>query len=269
MNGEGRRSSEGSPTTKPGDHKDHSPSPFSPHRKSIATYLFDKEYVSSSDNESDDYDSEGQVMSKNEKKRRARKAQHESRSRGSIESREQSQERAKKRLDEAAKTESDEMKARYGPLPLMQSTSRSTDKRINIETINEEMVDQEVVFRARLHHVRAMGAKLVFMIFRQQINTIQGVLHEQPGVVSEIFLHWAEHIRTGAVMLVKGVIQKPVVPVKSASIHNVEVVVSELKLITARAEPGMHLLGTYLTSYISMLTCCSPFLRVRSRNGIP
>ena len=240
MNGEGRRSSEGSPTTKPGDHKDHSPSPFSPHRKSIATYLFDKEYVSSSGDESDDYDSEGQVMSKNEKKRRARRAQHESQSRGSIESREQSQERAKKRLEEAARHETDEMKARYGPLPLMQSAVRSTDKRINIEIINEDMEDQEVTFRARLHHVRAMGAKLVFLIFRQQINTIQGVLHEQPGVVSEIFLHWAEHVRTGSVLLVKGVIQKPVVPVKSASIHGVEVVVKELKLITARAEPGTH-----------------------------
>lgn len=239
-NGEGRRSSEGSPAARPGDHKDHSPSPFSPHRKSIATYLFDKDNISGSDNDndSDAYDSDGQIISKNEKKRRARKAQHESHSRESVESREASRERVKKRLDEAAKTETDEMKTRYGALPLMQSTSRSTDKRINIESIKEDMAGQEVVFRARLHHVRAMSAKLVFLLFRQQINTIQGVLHEKPGVISQIFLHWAEHVRTGSVLLVKGVIQKPDVPVKSASIHGVEVVITELKLIVARAEPG-------------------------------
>lgn len=241
INGEGRRASSehGSPSTKPGDHKDHSPSPFSPHRKSMGAFFKDKESaVSSSENESSDYDSDGQAMSKNEKKRRARKAQHESVSRQSAESRDASQERAKKRLEEAAKTETDEMKSRYGPLPLMQSNARSTDKRINIEIIDEDMVDKEVTFRARLHHVRAMGPKLVFLIFRQQVNTIQGVLHQQQGVISEVMLHWAEHVRTGSVMLVKGVVQKPAVPVKSATIHEVEVVLSELKLVTARAEPG-------------------------------
>jgi ergosteryl-3beta-O-L-aspartate synthase len=242
INGEGRRSSSPGPigTKSP----DHSPSPAgekSPtgsHRKSIAAFLFDKEYVSSSENESEDFDSDG--MSKNAKKREARRKQHESKSRMSMQSRDSSEDRVKKRLDEAAKTETDEMKARYGALPLMQSTTKSTDIRINIDTISEDMVEQDVVFRARLHHVRAMSAKLIFLIFRQQISTIQGVLHEEAGVISEIFLHWAEHLRTGSVLLVKGVIQKVQVPVKSASIHGVEVKVRELKLIVARAEPGEH-----------------------------
>ena len=157
-----------------------------------------------------------------------------------MQSRDSSEERAKKRLEEAAKTETDEMKARYGPLPLMQSTTRDTDNRIDIDTITDDMDGQEVAFRCRLHHVRTMSAKLVFLIFRQQISTIQGVLHEEPGVISQVFLHWAEHLRTGSVVLVKGVIQKVQVPVKSASIHGVEVKVQELKLIVARAEPGMH-----------------------------
>jgi hypothetical protein len=242
INGEGRRSSSPGPigTKSP----DHSPSPASEksptgsHRKSIAAFLFDKDFASGSENESEDFDSDG--MSKNAKKREARRKQHESKSRMSMQSRDSSEDRVKKRLEEAAKTETDEMKARYGALPLMQSTTRSTDNRINIDIISEDMVDQEVVFRARLHHVRAMSAKLIFLIFRQQISTIQGVLHEEPGVISEIFLHWAEHLRTGSVLLVKGVIQKVQVPVKSASIHGVEVKVRELKLIVARAEPGEH-----------------------------
>jgi len=243
-NGEGRRSS--SPGPIGSKSPDHSPSPAShsavsptgSHRKSIAAFLFDKDYASGSDYESEDFDSDG--MSKNAKKREARKKQHEAKSRMSLQSRDSSEDRAKKRLDEAAKTETDEMKARYGPLPLMQSTTRDTDKRINIDTITDDMADQEVVFRARLHHVRAMSAKLIFLIFRQQISTLQGVLTQEPGIISEVFLHWAEHLRTGSIVLVKGIIQKVLVPVKSASIHGVEVKVRELKLIVARAEPGKH-----------------------------
>ena len=239
-NGERRSSSPGHPSP------DHSPSPGPGHRKSIATYLFDKEYVSSSDNESSGYDTD--TISKKAMKRRARKAQHESKSRMSLESRDESEERAKKRLEEAAKTETAEMKSRYGDLPLMQSTARGTDNRINFDSIGPHMIDQEVVFRCRLHHVRAMGAKLTFLIFRQQINTLQGVLVEQPGVVSQVMLNWAEHIRTGSVIRVKGVIQKPEAPVvKSASIHNVEIRVTDLKVIVTRPEPSMR---PFLMAYL-------------------
>jgi ergosteryl-3beta-O-L-aspartate synthase len=270
VNGEGRRSS--SPGPIGSKSPEHSPSPAgekSPtgtHRKSIAAFLFDKEYASGSENESEDFDSDG--MSKNAKKREARRKQHESKSRMSMQSRDSSEDRAKKRLDEAAKTETDEMKARYGVLPLMQSTTRNTDNRINIDIINEEMEGQEVVFRARLHHVRAMSAKLVFLIFRQQISTIQGVLHEEPGVISEIFLHWAEHLRTGSVLLVKGVVQKVQVPVKSTSIHGVEVKVRELKLIVARAEPGKHTIDTSLTLAL-MLILSSTIFRPGSGDHLP
>jgi hypothetical protein len=270
VNGEGRRAS--SPGPLGSKSPEHSPSPAgekSPtgsHRKSIAAFLFDKEYASGSENDSEDFDSDG--MSKNAKKREARRKQHEVKSRMSIESRDSSEDRAKKRLEEAAKTETGDMKARYGALPLMQSTTRDTDNRINIDIINEEMDGQEVVFRARLHHIRPMSAKLVFLIFRQQISTIQGVLYEEPGVISEVFLHWAEHLRTGSVILVKGVIQKVKVPVKSASIHGVEVKIKELKLIVARAEPGKHRTATALTCSL-MLTLSSPIFRSRGRNHLP
>jgi hypothetical protein len=269
-NGEGRRSNSPGPlTTK---SPDHSPSPAShqspvgSHRKSIAAFLFDKEYASGSENDSEDFDSDG--MSKNAKKREARRKQHESKSRMSMQSRDSSEDRGKKRLEEAAKTETDKMKARYGALPLMQSTTRNTDNRINIDTISEDLVDQEVVFRARLHHVRAMSAKLIFLIFRQQISTIQGVLHEEPGVISEIFLHWAEHLRTGSVLLVKGVIQKVQVPVKSASIHGVEVKVRELKLIVARAEPGKYTVDTSMP-FSLMLILLSTIFCFGGRDHLP
>ncbi|KIW65714.1 aspartate-tRNA(Asn) ligase [Phialophora macrospora] len=211
-----------------------------PHRRSLAQFLHlgDKSDYTSSDNESEmsDFDSDG--LSKNAQKRAiAKQRKHEHRSKLSLDHRDDSEERIKKRLEEAAKTETDEMKARYGDLPLMQSTTRNTQHRLDISTITDEMVGQEVIFRCRLHHVRSMGAKLVFLIFRQQISTIQGVLVEEPGKVSAIMIHWAEHLRSGNILLVKGVLQKPQIPVKSASIHTVEIKVSNLHVVVRRAEP--------------------------------
>lgn len=159
--------------------------------------------------------------------------------RHSTDSRDESEERLAKRLEEVRKNETPEMSNRYGQLELMQSKTRGTDERVDIDTINTDMIGKEVCFRARLHHVRNMGPKLVFLIFRQQISTIQGVMVEEPGKISIAMLHWAEHLRTGNVMLVKGVVQEPTSPVKATSIHDVEVGISALKVIVRRAEPGI------------------------------
>lgn len=214
-----------------------------PHRRSLAQFLHlgDRDYSTSSDNESDfsDLDSDG-LSKKAQKRALAKQKKNEQRSRLSLEHRDDSSERSKQRLEEAAKTETEEMKARYGDLPLMQSTTRHTTDRIEISTITEEMAGQEITFRCRLHNVRRMGAKLVFLVFRQQLSTIQGVLVEQPGRISALMIHWAEHQRTGNVLLVKGVLQKPEIPVKSASIHNLEVKVTNLHVIVRRAEPGTY-----------------------------
>jgi ergosteryl-3beta-O-L-aspartate synthase len=210
------------------------------HRKSLAqVFHLEKESHSgnvTSDYDSSDYDSDN--MSKNAIKREARKkAKADSRSRLSLDSRDESEEGVRKRLEAAKEKETDEMRARYGDLPLMQSTARGTENRINIDTISEESVGQEVTFRCRLHHVRMMGPKLAFLLLRQQISTIQGVLHEEPGVISQVMIHWAEHLRTGSILRVKGKISKPQIPVKSASIHAVEIQVTDIHIITRRAQP--------------------------------
>lgn len=193
--------------------------------------------TSSSDSDSDDFDD---GTSKNAAKRRERKQKKkEIRARMSVESgREESEEQVKLRLEEAMSKETDDMRARYGELPMSQSRTRNTDKRIDVDTLTDDMIGQEVVFRARIHHHRNMGQKLAFIMFRQRISTIQGVLVEEPGIVGPLMMHWSEHVRTGSIMRVKGVVQEPFVPVKSASIHNLEVKVTHLHIIVKRAEPG-------------------------------
>lgn len=71
----------------------------------------------------------------------------------------------------------------------------------------------------------------MFLIFRQQMSTIQGVLAYEEGVVSETMVQWAEHLHHESIVLVEGVLQKPKdgqEEVKSASIHQLEVKIEKV-----------------------------------------
>lgn len=122
----------------------------------------------------------------------------------------------------------------------MQSTERSGEARIHFQDITPDMVGQEVIFRARLHHVRRLGLKLIFFIFSQQINTIQGVLPEEPGETSIAMLQWAERVPRGSVVRITGIVQKPEALVKSTTVHELEIKVTTMKVIVRRAEPGKN-----------------------------
>jgi len=239
-----KRSSSGT-RTPTGDSANGITSPTgSVKRGSIAAILhrFDRknDYSSGTSDSETDSDDLDDGTSKNAARRLERKQKKkEIRARMSMDSgRDESEERLKQRLQEAMSKETDDMRARYGELPMSQSTTRNTDKRIDVDTLTEEMIGQEVAFRARIHHHRNMGQKLAFIMFRQRISTIQGVLVEEPGVVGPLMIHWSEHVRTGSIMRVRGVVQKPAVPVKSASIHNLEVKITQLHIIVKREEPG-------------------------------
>ncbi|KAK3402354.1 hypothetical protein B0T20DRAFT_504774 [Sordaria brevicollis] len=92
-------------------------------------------------------------------------------------------------------------------------------------------VGKTVSFRARIHHVRAMSAKLAFVVFRDQIETVQGVLSVRDGVVSENFVRWAEHITAESFVHVEGKLQQPPEEIKGCTVHNVEVLIESMHLV--------------------------------------
>ncbi|KAL4929262.1 aspartyl-tRNA synthetase, cytoplasmic [Aspergillus undulatus] len=217
-----------------------SPRTSSPRRNILSTFLRDKDYASSSDDVSDDSSALGSgAVSKNQQKRMARrKRKSEQRSRisediGSSES----ERRHREEINQAIREETPEMRARYGDLPLLQSSSRKREQRLDFDTITTDMVGQQVFFQARLHIVRRMSAKLVFLVFRQQLSTFQGVLHEKPGVNSIAMVQWAEHLKTGSIVQVRGTIQAPEVPVLGCTVHEVEVSIEEVHLVVRREDP--------------------------------
>lgn len=215
-------------TTRPSSDSESSP------RKSFASLFHDRDVVSSSDDlPSDDSD----LLSKKRKNRQERKLKRESKSRLSEDMSEQSETRKRERHEQAAREETEEMKARYGDLPLMQSKQRLRDNLIRFDNINLDSISQVVTFRARVHHVRIMSSKLIFIVFRQQVTTLQGVLAEKPGMVSTLMIQWAEHIRVGSIVKVKGVLARSKVPVAGCTIHDVELDIQELHVIVRREYP--------------------------------
>ncbi|KAJ5440085.1 Aspartate--tRNA ligase [Penicillium daleae] len=209
----------------------------SPRRSILSTFFREKDYVSSSEDFSDDSSTTGN-LSKNQQKRLVRQQRRNERSRLSEEHFSESDHRRKEEeLAKAAADETPEMKTRYGELPLMQSQSRPRESRTPLDDITPAMEGQEVYFTARLHVVRRMSAKLVFLVFRQQLFTFQGVLHERQGATSIAMIAWVEHLRVGSFLRVRGRVQKPEVPVLGCSIHDVELAIDSVHLLVKREEP--------------------------------
>jgi ergosteryl-3beta-O-L-aspartate synthase len=234
--GEGETDSNGtkSPVSPHSPHSTHSMSPHGP-RKSIAAFLKSESNQSWS---SDEYNSDdSSEMSKNAIKRLHKKELKEARHRLSEDIAVDSEARRKERENRASIEESSEMRTRYGDTPLVQSQEWTHQERAKFETFSPEKIGEDVIFRARIHHIRRMGPKLIFVIFRQQIMTMQGVVGEEQGKVSTFMVQWAERIRIGSVVLVKGVLQKPNVPITGTTLSNVELHVRELHCIVRRAEP--------------------------------
>ena len=209
----------------------------SPRRSILGNFLRDRnDYVSSSEDLSDD--SSSGSLSKNQQKRLVRQHRRSERSRLSEEMFSESDHRRKEEeIAKAAAEETADMKARYGELPLMQSSERPRELRTRIDDITPAMVGQQVFFTARLHVVRRMSAKLVFLVFRQQLGTFQGVLHERPGISSIAMIQWVEHLRVGSFITVRGTVQKPEVPVLGCTIHDVELAIDSVHLLVRREEP--------------------------------
>lgn len=102
-----------------------------------------------------------------------------------------------------------------------------------------------------------MSAKLIFIVFRQQTFTIQGVLEidhpdggrysrqhihpniegsESRGIISEQMVRAVLHYPLESIVLVKGRIRSPPESIHSATIHDAEIQVQEIHLISQLSE---------------------------------
>jgi len=169
---------------------------------------------------------EGEPMSKNQLRKHERQAQQEERLKLNREKEKEIERRRREMEEQAASELTPEQKAKYGILPPNSYAGPwKHEPRHAVHAFSARDVGKEVVFRARIHHLRKMSSKFVFFLFRQQLHTIQGVLMEHADV-SKYFLYWAEHLDAETVVLVRGILQEPKAKqgeVLGATVHDVEV----------------------------------------------
>jgi len=108
--------------------------------------------------------------------------------------------------------------------------TRSPFKELDFERMDGEII----TFRARIHTLRRMSAKLVFIVFCQQTITIQGVLQSsKPNeglkdgkgnafAISEQMIRSVERYPSETIVVVSAKLRKAPRLVKNATIHDYE-----------------------------------------------
>ncbi|GAA5985301.1 hypothetical protein JCM11641_005387 [Rhodosporidiobolus odoratus] len=171
----------------------------------------------------------GEPESKSEKKKRE-KAEAKEKERAEKQKKIQEKEAAEKAAKAAA--EVDYSPDSYGKLPLNNSTERTGVKRDRFEDITPERDGETVLVRARLQTSRAQGAKMVFVVLRQQAQTMQGLVLVEPEVVSKKMVRWVEGVHDESIVLVEGVVARAKESVKSCTIHDVELKIKKIYLVS-------------------------------------
>lgn len=131
--------------------------------------------------------------------------------------------------------ESDPLKDNYGLHPFIQSKGNPEERFalhfIDIKDIDESYIDKTVKFRARLQRSRMKG-KGGFLIFRDQIHTIQGCLFVTEGVVSVQMVKFASSLHLESLVDVKAKVKKAQSEVEKCSKKTIELDILELFLVS-------------------------------------
>ncbi|KAF7347783.1 Aspartate-trna ligase [Mycena venus] len=119
----------------------------------------------------------------------------------------------------------------YGALPLHQSQTRPRLPRAQISSFSARD-GETVLFRARVQTSRAQGNKMVFLNLRQRSDSVQALVTVTPEKVSKQMVKWTAGLADESIVLVQGVVRKSPEPIKSASVQDVEVHVSQVHLVS-------------------------------------
>ncbi|GAA6039096.1 hypothetical protein JCM8097_005321 [Rhodosporidiobolus ruineniae] len=171
----------------------------------------------------------GEPESKSERKKRE-KAEAKEKDRLEKQKKIAEKEAAEKAAKAAADV--DDSPDSYGKLPLNDSRERKGIKREKITDLTPEREGETVLIRARLQTSRAQGAKMVFVVLRQQDQTMQGLVLVEPSVVSKKMVRWVEGVHDESIVLVEGVVAKAKEEIKSCTVHNVELKIKKFHLIS-------------------------------------
>ncbi|KAI4789140.1 aspartyl-tRNA synthetase-like protein, partial [Aureobasidium sp. EXF-8846] len=196
---------------------------------------------SSSSNDGRPLNAAGEPMSKSQLRKRQRLLQKEERTKKAEEHSAADRKLQQMTQARAEAEETTDMKSKYGVLPLnyYAPAQPANEKKTNLLELSERDVGQWITFRARVHMIRQISSRRVFVTFRQQTALVQGVLHEHAGV-SLGMVYWAKHLKLESVVRVRAVVQEPKAKqgrITGCNISNLEVSIHELHVEGSRTEP--------------------------------
>jgi aspartyl-tRNA synthetase len=119
---------------------------------------------------------------------------------------------------------------RYGS----DSSDSEVDRIMSIAEATKQPIGSTITFRARIHTQRRMSRFLDFILFRDQTDTIQGVLSRaHPNMV-----RWVQHLHPESIVQVTGTLQKPLEDVRSALHSDIEVNIDSVYLVSSAQQPA-------------------------------
>lgn len=77
------------------------------------------------------------------------------------------------------------------------------------------------------------GAKMVFVVLRQQAQTMQGLVLVEPEIVSKKMVRWVEGLHDESIVLVEAVVAKAKEPIKSCTHHNIELKIKKVRFASS------------------------------------
>lgn len=148
---------------------------------------------------------------------------------------------AKEKAAREAEAANDPAKENYGKLPLINSSTRNADeKRILFKDLSVANDGETVIFRARVHNTRQQGATMVFLTLRQQSELIQALLKTNKDTdstaVSKQMVKWTGSVNLESIVLVEGKVAKVEEKIKSATVQDVEILISKIYTIQETPE---------------------------------
>jgi aspartyl/asparaginyl-tRNA synthetase len=114
-----------------------------------------------------------------------------------------------------------------------QSEEQNAQTFTSLRDLAAEHENKVITVRARVHNARVQSAKLAFLDLRQRTENIQAVIAEggEKGI-SRPMVKWCGGLNRESIVLVTGTVKKPLEPIKSATIENLELHVEKCFVVS-------------------------------------
>ncbi|KAI2640693.1 aspartyl-tRNA synthetase [Hypomontagnella submonticulosa] len=169
-----------------------------------------------------EYDSNTPEKGKSAQRSEAKRQEKLEKSERRQQEQEEVEQRRRQEDEQAEREEDEETKGRYGE-------NVHPHELCSLDQVVSLPVGSNVNFRARIHTQRRVSQALDFLLFRNQTDSIQGVLsHTTPHMI-----RWVQRLHPESLVHVTGTLQKPKEPVTSATFSDVEVMVYSIHLVNA------------------------------------